>query len=309
MSAAVASALPMSSATAASPPVQVAEVAIEGAVPPVWNERIHARLVAGFREAGIDTHATDTDAAHRAMTARLEVTANGRDFALQLVMLDSQTDAPVATIVDVCDTCGFSELAERVEAMTVSAVRALEKAEPRPASVTMRSDPAGATVVLDGTALGSTPLQTPIPAGEHTLIMRVDGHLPHRREILVAEGEVVAYDVTLTADTVVRPKRERILRGVAAGGVGVGLVSIAAGGTLIWLHGRPLRRDCAAGNVDADGHCRFLHDTRAAGIAVTVLGSAAAIAGATVLGLVSTKRQPRSGVAVVPTSRGLQVRF
>ena len=61
----------------------------------------------------------------------------------------------------------------------------------------MTSTPDGATVVLDGTRLGTTPFVTTVPAGprEATLKVRKRGHTP--RKVKVRFDEDVTWDVEL----------------------------------------------------------------------------------------------------------------
>jgi hypothetical protein len=66
--------------------------------------------------------------------------------------------------------------------LAASAAPKRKKAPARPQTFPVRieTDPAGASVVLrggDGRTLGTTPLDTTLPAGEHTLVLTLDGHV------------------------------------------------------------------------------------------------------------------------------------
>ena len=60
------------------------------------------------------------------------------------------------------------------------------------ATVFATSVPPGATVLVDGTARGVTPLDvTPLSAGTHALELRLEGYEPHRAEVTVEDGGFV----------------------------------------------------------------------------------------------------------------------
>jgi hypothetical protein len=65
-----------------------------------------------------------------------------------------------------------------------------------PVSATLALDGApGTEVVLDGNAVGITPLSTLIPVGAHRLALRVDGRVALEREFVAEAGRVVALDI------------------------------------------------------------------------------------------------------------------
>ena len=88
--------------------------------------------------------------------------------------------------------------------------------------------------------------------------------------------------------------------------LGGGVAGLGAGVALLVLHGRPITTDCSGANVDADGDCHFLHDTRAGGAIALGVGAAAAITGGVLLGL-ELRRTRRSSVSVAPTPSGAVV--
>ena len=64
-------------------------------------------------------------------------------------------------------------------------------APPPPPHATLRveSEPAGASVRIDGAVLGVTPLDRELPPSAHTIELALDGHEPASREITLGEGE------------------------------------------------------------------------------------------------------------------------
>jgi formylglycine-generating enzyme required for sulfatase activity len=61
--------------------------------------------------------------------------------------------------------------------------------EPAWAEISIRSQPVGATVIVDGTEFGQTPLLAEIPDGGHELTITLRGYSPVRRRLQVAAGQ------------------------------------------------------------------------------------------------------------------------
>jgi len=62
-------------------------------------------------------------------------------------------------------------------------------APPAPARLTIRSAPPHGQVLLDGSAAGSTPLQTEIAAGPHTVAVIMPGYRPYEKHVTAVAGE------------------------------------------------------------------------------------------------------------------------
>jgi hypothetical protein len=88
--------------------------------------------------------------------------------------------------------------------------------------------------------------------------------------------------------------------------VGTGVAAVATGVTLLVLHGRPITSDCSADNVDLDGDCEFLHNTRTGGVVALAAGGAALVTGSVLLGI-ELSRKRASRVSLHPTGSGLLV--
>lgn len=319
---AVLSLLPLASTHAADPVVHVKAPEVAGTMPRAWPSKLRARLVEGLAAGGVSATTDDAARAPDAATAErspprlgasLSITATGRDYALELTLTNLDEGDDVTTLTRVCDTCGFAELGDSVEALATAAVRALAKAQPLPATVKVSSEPSGASVTVDGAQVGTTPLELPLSAGEHTLAFTADGHVSHRRRLVVAAGELLSLDASLSpavsnAD-VAAQQRRRI--GLAVGGATMagGITSIATGVALLLVHGRPVLSDCAGGDVDSDGDCRFLRNTRAGGGVALGIGVAAVAAGATVVGLTVKRSGTGRRAQVRPHGLGLEARF
>jgi hypothetical protein len=60
------------------------------------------------------------------------------------------------------------------------------------------TNPNGAEIVVDGTPTGQvTPARVQVPAGMHTVILRLNGYQQAKRTMQVSEGGTVTIDETL----------------------------------------------------------------------------------------------------------------
>jgi hypothetical protein len=67
--------------------------------------------------------------------------------------------------------------------------------------VTIKSDPCGAVIYIDGMQLGQTPKSFPMPTGRYTLVLVAPGHEQYAQRILVPE------DAPLEVSAKLVPKR------------------------------------------------------------------------------------------------------
>jgi hypothetical protein len=111
--------------------------------------------------------------------------------------------------------------------------------EPGSASVTVVSEPAGATVYLDGLAQGATPLEVRTPPGDHRVRVEKDGYLENSRVVSVGSGQSRSVAVKLTPDsgrlytTTTTTQVERRGGGGGGGGkkalwIGLGVAAVGA---------------------------------------------------------------------------------
>lgn len=75
---------------------------------------------------------------------------------------------------------------------------------PRLATLAVRSRPAGATVVLDGKAVGQAPARLELEPGQHTVSLEAPGRQAVAREINAAAGATVKLDEALVLDRAVQ---------------------------------------------------------------------------------------------------------
>lgn len=69
----------------------------------------------------------------------------------------------------------------------------------RPSTLTVATTPAGASITVDGRSIsGTSPLSIEIPAGMHTLAVRLDGYAPEARSLEARFGRAVIVSLDLT---------------------------------------------------------------------------------------------------------------
>jgi hypothetical protein len=140
--------------------------------------------------------------------------------------------------------------------------------------VKLKSNPAGARIMVDGQAIGVTPLDWDLPRGKHTVEMDKPGFTPASREIVVVTDQtdtlslelvpavspergtswsrivpvamvigggaaVVAGGVMVAIDQDLGPSEPKVIRNTGPGGVALmigGAVVGGAGAYLLWFH-------------------------------------------------------------------------
>ncbi len=315
--------------------VLVAPTVATTPLPPVVMDALHRRIRDGLTRASFELVSATTDptcgdaacwsrlAAQRGARyqAQLTVEAMGADQRLTLRVTDSVSGEEVLTVARTCELCGRDELldaATDVSASTARKLAAQGTSEPR---LRLDSVPSGAIVLLDGRRWGTTPLDAELPAGAHTLRIQLRGHRDIARQFTAEPGTQESMRVHLDPTPTPRvspsgvdasppPARRRARVVIGSVLLGGGVAALGAGAALLYLHARPIERDCSGSRVDADGDCEFLHDTRAGGIAAVVLGASAAITGGVILGLELTGgRDRRLGVSLTPSNIALRGSF
>jgi len=245
---------------------------------------------------------------------RTEVTVEGRDYNVKLALLRADTGEPVVTSAELCEICGHEELADRVGDQASSLRRKLGLVVEPPPRLRVLTRPHGSEVMVDGVRVGVTPLDTTFAAGDHEVTVHKPGFVAYQRSLRLVEGatETIADEllaVPVPASVVVAPPPRRLApAGWAA--LAVGIAATGAGVGLIVLDERPIRRDCSGENIDAEGNCKWRHNTLAGGVVLGVAGVAAIAVGVALL-VVDRKRSRRSPTQarVWPHASGLTVRF
>lgn len=299
-----------------APGVAVLELAVAGTLPPQWAQALGVALRDGLARGRFDVVDPDPpapgcaelaclDPAARAavryiVTARIEVV--DRNYAVQLALVDARTGSSVATASDACEVCGLADVSAQVSALGASLRDKLDALVTAPPVLQVSTRPEGAQLRLDGELRGATPLELTATPGRHRLELRRSGYVAAFREVELVAGVHERIDVELAAlpataaipGPAVDPRpRRRTIVGVSllAGGA-----AAAAVGAALWaIDSRPIRSRCSGADRDRFGECRWLHDTRTAGITLVATGAAALVSGAIVLAVRHRLRRSSRG--------------
>ncbi len=213
---------------------------------------------------------------HADALVAIDVAAVQRDYDVRLTLIDASGEE-VARVERRCELCGVTELGEHVDAQAVALVSRLRAPQAEVSMLSLRSTPSGAVVRLDEQVVGETPLERQVELGTHVLRLSLRGYVDELRrfEALAGVREAMTIELVRVPDS----DRKRRLRAGGFAALAIGTAALAAGLTLVSLHGRPNRTRCDGGNVDSDGDCKYLYATRVPGIVVSSVGLATVLTG------------------------------
>jgi hypothetical protein len=245
----------------------------------------------------------------------VSVDEDARDYAISFELFDA-SGTSVAKAESSCDICAETEAAAQTGRELAAFLAA--NATAAGTSVRITSEPSGATVLIDGTEVGTTPYEAAIEPGTHSVAVRHDGYDASSREMEAATGKTSEMHLDLVGRAPSKPGRKQepnpnVRRGAWIGGwvgIGVGIALLTTGIALLAVDGNDIKSDCGGANIDAFGNCKYRYETTGGGAAATVLGLAFAGAGT---GLVVWARPKKNGAHLkahlAPTRVGLSLRF
>jgi len=199
---------------------------------------------------------------------------------------------------------GYKPAEKRVR--VIAGVPAYEQLtlEPLPAQLTVQTE-AGATVIVDGRGVGTTPLATiSLAGGSHVVTIVRTGRKPAAREIHVERAQTtsVSFDLESTARRLAVPW---VLAGAGVLTLGAGLSAV---GAAYWNSKAVDRRDALiAGDQDPSVLADYNDDRRNRDRAITgvwIAGGAAVAVGLTAAWLYYFDSPSAEGVRVVPVASG-----
>lgn len=255
--------------------VQIQESSMPAALPSADRERLEVSLREGLSQAGlVVSEAAGGD------SVRMRVEQSEADYVVTLELLDPAGTVSADASVE-CELCGVAELSETITA-AASRLRQRLDLQENEATLSVITRPAEATVLVDGEEAGLTPLETPIPAGDHEVVVERDGYRPIVTSFEATGGARSSFDFGL--------RREAYRTAVPWTLIGGGALSVIGGATLLAIHGDPIRNGC---NADAAGNCEFIRRTRPGGIAAVAVGTGLLVSGI-VLAIVWRERRQGS---------------
>lgn len=274
----------------------------------------------------LETAAAATKVSGGPYRVRLSVrVSKKKDYALALTMLGPD-EATVAAPTDECKGCSLDQVGAKIDALVQQAAGSLAPKEPPPATtatVSLRSEPLGARVLVDGTERGLTPLELELPPGEHTIAFDKPGFVAQEQKLTVEAGAAQELSPTLVAQPAADKKGKRGAKaksgpadpkagkGLKIGGgvmLGLGLAGVAAGIAMILVDEDPMPLKCSGADVDFRGVCRYRYDTLLGGIVGTAAGGLG-VAGGLAMMIQGHRISVRARASKQEASLGLIVRF
>jgi len=167
--------------------------------------------------------------------------------------------------------------------------------------LTVRSNPPGAEVLLDGQLVGRTPYQATAWAGPRELVLRKTGHIEEHRQITVPDGDTTELELSLpprAAPTPAPPAPAKAAKlewrrqprplwrlSVGAAGIAAGLLLGGFGSAALYLDGKCTQPP------PGNSVCPILYDTLTPGLGLTVSGAVLLGAGTALMAWPGPRRQ------------------
>jgi hypothetical protein len=244
--------------------------------------------------------AAQTGATH---IVRATVEVVDRDYSIRVELFDGSDGTKIVSSSDGCEICGVVDVGGLMQARAATLRTKLDALASGPAAINITSDPEGAQVTLDGEPFGTTPVDKPLIPGDHVIRVSKDGYIAVQEKRTFVEGarETLNYELEKVPNRL--PKRPW---GWAS--LGVGIAAVGGGLALTYLDHEPFRLGGACegdANVDRDGDCREVFNTKWYGAGLGLAGGALVTLGVAIL--ISTAKTPRKAATVEAVARRLQV--
>lgn len=311
--------------TAVAEPVIVAPALIRGELNAAVAERLETSLREAVRRSNIEVVKVSDEVGRRAIgcgdtkcradlttTSQAEfllvpeITLDDKDYHFALTLY-AASGAEVARLEETCNLCG---LAEAVDLMTDLGARMGRKVDvaARAAFVEIRSQPAGAKVVIAGELVGTTPLEIPLDPGIHQLHIEHAGYIDLWRRVEVVAGETSELDVELQRIPPKTRDDSKVFTGLGGAALIAGVGGLAGGAVLLALEEQPIM-GCSGGDLDAQGDCRWRYATAEAGIGFAIGGTVLLGTGIALLAVGRKKFKSSAAARMRPTWEGFVLEF
>lgn len=208
----------------------------------------------------------------------LSLRRDDRDYELSWVLRDPRLETSPTKSTS-CELCSLAEIGDQIAADLGSLCTRLSSLDGAPVSLRVTSDPIGAGVRIDGKRVGKTPWSGEVEEGEHEVVVSMRGHEDESRTLTLVSGMEESLDFTLMSELPEGPVQKPRPQWPAWTGIGAGVALAIAGTALIALQGKDYKGMCEGANVDSNGSCAKVYDTRGLGIGLATVGAAAFGAG------------------------------
>lgn len=320
----------------ATPRVAILPAHIEGSLTPADRTRLDERMLKAFDRASIELIPMRTvraalerhdgctrDSCLRELAGELEadfvimteVHARNRDYEVVFTLVEAEPELEISRVELACPVCGANEVVDLVGSKA-NVVRDRILVDRDPARLTLDGGPKGAVVELDGRRIGRLPFTGSVPPGEHELAIIAAGYYSEVVPLVAVAGAEERIEINLEP----KPKTHWH-RPVGWVALGTGGATLAAGVTLLALHGKAYGPRCEdPENIDAEGDCKWQYTTLGPGVGLTIAGSALVGLGSGLL-VVDRRRREHGGdlddskselrvhVRLSPTSIGMKMEF
>ncbi len=276
--------------------VLVAPLVVAGDASGSTRERIEPRVRAGLQRsrvgllpdeaAGCDVldcfidRARERGATH---LVRAEIRVDDKIYDVRITAHDVRSGDERIEVHETCEVCGLAEVAELVDRQAAALGDRLVAWAPTPGVLAIRSDPAGASIALDGEPAGRSPLRLELEPGPHRVHASLPGHTSAERRVVARAGVHETWSVTLKPLPRAADDRRAPMRHAGWALLGIGTAAIVPGVVFLALDGRGYRSRCGTADRDAEGDCRFRWNTTVHGAALTAGGVALLATGVAML--------------------------
>jgi hypothetical protein len=308
--------------TATTPRTAILPLVVEGALPDADRDTLTSRLVEGLQRGSFEVVtpeqvsaavgnddcskpgcmqkiAKQTGATH-IVRAIIEVV--DRDYAVKVELYDAD-GAKIVSSSDGCEICGVMDVGGLLETQAATMRTKLDALASGPASIGIISVPEGADVTLDGEPFGITPIDKPIIPGDHVIRVSKEGYIAVQEKRTFVEGarETLNYELEKVANRL--PKRPW---GWAS--LGVGIAAVGGGVAMTVLHDMDYKLSgaCTGAQIDADGDCQYLFNTKYYGLGLSLGGAALVTLGVAIL-INTSKKSARKQAKIEAAVQHLQV--
>jgi TolB-like protein len=313
---------PEASSDTTTPRTAILPLVVEGELPDSDREALTSQLVEGLQRGSFEVVtpeqvsaavgkddcskpgcmqkiAKETGATH---IVRATIGVVDRDYTVKVELYDAD-GAKIVSSSDGCEICGVMDVGGLIETQAATMRTKLDALASGPASIGIVSVPEGADVTLDGEPFGITPIDKSIIPGDHVIRVSKEGYIAVQEQRTFVEGarETLNYELEKVPNRL--PKRPW---GWAS--LGVGIAAVGGGVAMTVLHDRPykLGAACEGTQIDPDGDCQFLFNTKYLGLGLGLGGAALVTLGVAIL-INTSKKSARKQAKVEAAVRHLQV--